>query len=142
MRKEIDEQATAVPATMQSYLTADDGLDIAALDQLGDRLKKIERITFVACGTSWHAGLAGKFYVENLVGLPVDVDYASEFRYRRTQPGPEHLIVPITHRQDHGHAGRAARQPARSPVVAVATCPCLHARPTRPSSRRPGPRSA
>ncbi len=125
MRKEIDEQASAVPATMQSYLTADDGLDIAALDQLGDRLGKVRRITFVACGTSWHAGLAGKFYVENLVGLPVDVDYASEFRYRRTQPGPEHLIVPITQSGETMDTLGALRdsRAAGSPVVAVCNVP-------------------
>ena len=125
MRKEIDEQASAVPATMQSYLTTDDGLDIAALDQLGGRLAKVRRITFVACGTSWHAGLAGKFYVENLVGLPVDVDYASEFRYRRTQPGPEHLIVPITQSgetMDTLGALRDARA-GGSPIVAVCNVP-------------------
>jgi glucosamine--fructose-6-phosphate aminotransferase (isomerizing) len=110
---------------MQSYLTADDGLDIAALDQLGDRLGKIERITFVACGTSWHAGLAAKFHVENLVGLPVDVDYASEFRYRRTQPGPGHLIVPITQSgetMDTLGALRDARA-GGSPIVAVCNVP-------------------
>src|SRR5262245_13500031 len=125
MRKEIDEQASAVPATMQSYLTADDGLDIAALDQLGDRLARVRRITFVACGTSWHAGLAGKFYVENLVGLPVDVDYASEFRYRRTQPGPEHLIVPITQSGETMDTLGALRDSRAhgSPVVAVCNVP-------------------
>jgi glucosamine--fructose-6-phosphate aminotransferase (isomerizing) len=125
MRKEIDEQSAAVPATMQSYLTADDGLAIQALDQLGDRLARVRRITFVACGTSWHAGLAGKFYVENLVGLPVDVDYASEFRYRRTQPGPEHLIVPITQSgetMDTLGALRDARA-GGSPIVAVCNVP-------------------
>jgi glutamine---fructose-6-phosphate transaminase (isomerizing) len=125
MRKEIDEQASAVPATMQSYLTADDGLDIAALDQLGDKLRKIERITFVACGTSWHAGLAAKFYVENLVGLPVDVDYASEFRYRKTQPGPTHLIVPITQSGETMDTLGALRdaKAGGSPIVAVCNVP-------------------
>ena len=125
MRKEIDEQASAVPATLQGYLTADDGLDIEALDRLGPRLAAVRRITFVACGTSWHAGLAAKFYVENLVGLPVDVDYASEFRYRRTQPGPEHLVVPITQSgetMDTLGALRDARS-GGSPVVAVCNVP-------------------
>jgi len=95
MMKEIEEQPAAVSATMAAHLT-DDGLHLAALDALGDRLAAVHRMTFVACGTSWHAGLAGKFYVENLVGMPVDVDYASEFRYRSTQADPGHLIVPIT----------------------------------------------
>src|SRR6185503_3622744 len=113
------------PATMQSYLTADYGLDIAARDQLGDRLAKVRRITFVACGTSWHAGLAGKFYVENLVGLPVDVDYASEFRYRKTQPGPGHLIVPITQSGETMDTLGALRdaKAGGSPIVAVCNVP-------------------
>jgi glucosamine--fructose-6-phosphate aminotransferase (isomerizing) len=125
MRKEIDEQSSAVPATMQSYLTADDGLDIPALDALGARLKQVERITFVACGTSWHAGLAAKFHVENLVGVPVDVDYASEFRYRRTQPGPGHLIVPITQSGETMDTLGALRdaKAGGSPIVAVCNVP-------------------
>ncbi|MGQ0552063.1 MAG: glutamine--fructose-6-phosphate transaminase (isomerizing) [Planctomycetota bacterium] len=125
MRKEIDEQASAVPATLQSYLTADDGLDLAALDALGERLARVKRLTFVACGTSWHAGLAGKFYIENLVGLPVDVDYASEFRYRSTQAGPEHLIVPITQSGETMDTLGALRESRAhgSPTVAVCNVP-------------------
>jgi glutamine---fructose-6-phosphate transaminase (isomerizing) len=125
MMKEIEEQPAAVAATMASHLTVEGGIDIAALDALGDRLAAVKRITFVACGTSWHAGLAAKFYVENLVGLPVDVDYASEFRYRSTQAGPDHLIVPITQsgetmdtlgalRDSRGHG---------APIVAVCNVP-------------------
>ncbi len=129
MMKEIEEQPAAVAATMASHLTLEGGIDIAALDVLGDRLAAVKRITFVACGTSWHAGLAAKFYVENLVGIPVDVDYASEFRYRSTQAGPDHLIVPITQsgetmdtlgalRDSRGHG---------APVVAVCNVPASSA---------------
>ncbi len=125
MLKEIEEQGAAVSATMLGHLTPDGTVRVAALDALGDRLGAIRRLTFVACGTSWHAGLAGKFYVENLVGLPVDVDYASEFRYRRTQAGPEHLIVPITQSGetlDTLGALRDARA-AGSPIVAICNVP-------------------
>ena len=126
MLKEIEEQPGAVASTMQSRLDDRTGsIHMAALDVLGDRLDLVERLTFVACGTSWHAGLAGKFYVENLVGMPVEVDYASEFRYRSTRPGPEHLIVPITQSGetlDTVSALRDARA-AGAPIVSVVNVP-------------------
>ena len=125
MLKEIEEQPAAVSATMQAHLKPEGGLAIAALDALGDRLAQVERMTFVACGTSWHAGLAGKFYVENLVGLPVDVDYASEFRYRVTQAGPRHLIVPITQSGETLDTLGALRDSKAhgAPIVAVCNVP-------------------
>ena len=125
MLKEIEEQGSAVAATLSSYLGHDDRLAIPALDALGPRLAAVKRITFVACGTSWHAGLAGKFYIENLVGMPVDVDYASEFRYRATQPGPGHLIVPITQSGETLDTLGALRESKAqgAPVVAVCNVP-------------------
>ena len=125
MLKEIEEQGSAVAATLSSYLGHDDRIAIPALDALGPRLEKVKRITFVACGTSWHAGLAGKFYIENLVGMPVDVDYASEFRYRATQPGPEHLIVPITQSGETLDTLGALRDSKAqgAPVVAICNVP-------------------
>jgi glutamine---fructose-6-phosphate transaminase (isomerizing) len=125
MMKEIEEQPAAVAATMASHLTVEGGIDLAALDALGDRLAAVRRITFVACGTSWHAGLAAKFYVENLVGMPVDVDYASEFRYRSTQAGPDHLIVPITQSGETMDTLGALRDSRAhgAPVIAVCNVP-------------------
>ncbi|MHC4844612.1 MAG: glutamine--fructose-6-phosphate transaminase (isomerizing) [Planctomycetota bacterium] len=124
MMKEIEEQPAAVSATMAAHLT-DDGLHLAPLDALGDRLSKVQRMTFVACGTSWHAGLAGKFYVENLVGMPVDVDYASEFRYRSTQADENHLIVPITQSGETLDTLGALRdsKATGAPILAVCNVP-------------------
>jgi glucosamine--fructose-6-phosphate aminotransferase (isomerizing) len=126
MLKEIEEQPAAVAATMVSRLDDSTGsIHMDALDALGDRLAQVQRLTFVACGTSWHAGLAGKFYVENLVGMPVEVDYASEFRYRSTRPGPEHLIVPITQSGetlDTVSAMRDARANG-APIISVVNVP-------------------
>ncbi len=126
MLKEIEEQPAAVSATMSSRI--DDGtgsIRMEALDALGDRLARVARMTFVACGTSWHAGLAGKFYVENLTDLAVDVDYASEFRYRATQGGPDHLIVPITQSGETLDTLGAMRdvKAQGSPVIAVCNVP-------------------
>jgi glucosamine--fructose-6-phosphate aminotransferase (isomerizing) len=125
MMKEIEEQGSAVAATMASHVTKGGLIDIQALDALGDRLGEVQRITFVACGTSWHAGLAGKFYIENLVGMPVDVDYASEFRYRSTQAGPHHLIVPITQSGETLDTLGALRDSKAqgAPIVAICNVP-------------------
>ena len=126
MLKEIDEQAAAVSATMASRLDDLTGsIHMEALDKLGDRIGKVARMTFVACGTSWHAGLAGKFYVENLVGMPVDVDYASEFRYRSTRGGPDHLVVCITQSGETADTLGALRdaKAAGSPGIAVCNVP-------------------
>jgi glucosamine--fructose-6-phosphate aminotransferase (isomerizing) len=126
MLKEIDEQPAAVSATMVSRIDdATGSIHMDALDVLGDRMEAVKRITFVACGTSWHAGLAGKFYVENLVGMPVDVDYASEFRYRNTSSGPDHLIVPITQSGETLDTLAALRdsKPTGAPIVSIVNVP-------------------
>ncbi|MCB0109311.1 MAG: SIS domain-containing protein, partial [Caldilineaceae bacterium] len=60
------------------------------------RLAQIDRVTIVACGTSYYAGLMGKYLIERLARLPVEVDYASEFRYRSPLITPNHLVVAIT----------------------------------------------
>jgi glucosamine--fructose-6-phosphate aminotransferase (isomerizing) len=126
MLKEIEEQPAAVSATMLSRLDDSTGsIHLGDLDVLGERLAQVERLTFVACGTSWHAGLAGKFYIENLVGMPVDVDYASEFRYRNTGAGPHHLIVPITQSGETLDTLAALRdvRSAGAPIAAVVNVP-------------------
>jgi glucosamine--fructose-6-phosphate aminotransferase (isomerizing) len=126
MLKEIDEQPAAVSATMVSRIDEATGsIHMEALDVLGDRLDAVKRMTFVACGTSWHAGLAGKFYIENLVGIPVDVDYASEFRYRNTSSGPDHLIVPITQSGETLDTLAALRDVRKTgaPIVSIVNVP-------------------
>ncbi len=126
MMKEIEEQPSAVSSTIATCLNQEsDEISIPALDALGDRLREVKRLTFVACGTSWHAGLAGKFFIENIVGLPVDVDYASEFRYRKTQAGPTHLVVPITQSGETLDTMVALRQAKDfgSPIVSVVNVP-------------------
>jgi glucosamine--fructose-6-phosphate aminotransferase (isomerizing) len=84
MLKEIHEQPRAVRDTLLGRISLESAQIM--LDEMGftdDQLRKVERMCIVACGTSWHAGLVGKFMLERLARVPVDVDYASEFRYRR-----------------------------------------------------------
>ncbi len=83
MQKEIFEQPRAVRDTMLGRISQDTGK--VFIDEIGlteQQLREFENVRIVACGTSWHAALAGKFMIERLARIPVEVDYGSEFRYR------------------------------------------------------------
>jgi len=80
MQKEIFEQPTVVAQTLSSYVRQAD--ETVALPQIDFDLSSIRRITIVACGTSYYAGLVGKYWIEQFARVPVDIDVASEFRYR------------------------------------------------------------
>ncbi|MBI5120803.1 MAG: glutamine--fructose-6-phosphate transaminase (isomerizing) [Rhodospirillales bacterium] len=80
MMKEICEQPQVIGDTIQSYYNPE--TQTVTLPKLPFDLKSVERITIVACGTSYYAGLVGRYWIEKLARLPVDVDIASEFRYR------------------------------------------------------------
>lgn len=97
MLKEIFEQPRAVSDTLRARFSIDDGrINLDEFGLTGSFLNGIQKIYIVACGTSWHAGLAGKYMIEDLARIPVEVDVASEFRYRRPLITPEHLMVVIT----------------------------------------------
>jgi len=97
MLKEIHEQPDAIRNTVLAYLdTARHGVNLEGLGLAPDELARLRRLHLVACGTSWHAALVGKFMIEELTGLPVEVDYASEYRYRRPLIGDDLLVVGIT----------------------------------------------
>jgi glutamine---fructose-6-phosphate transaminase (isomerizing) len=97
MLKEIYEQPRAVADTIRGRL----GQDPAAIELEGvawsdDDWRQFRRILLVGCGTAWHAGLIGKFILEDLARLPVEVDYADEFRYRNPIVDAETLCVAVT----------------------------------------------
>lgn len=97
MLKEIFEQPQAIQSTFRGRLDLESGLvDLPEIGLDSAALLSIERISLVACGTSWHAALVAKYWLEKWVGIPVDVDIASEFRYRRLLLGPEVMVVPIS----------------------------------------------
>ncbi|MBN2567691.1 glutamine--fructose-6-phosphate transaminase (isomerizing) [Candidatus Woesearchaeota archaeon] len=91
MLKEIFEQPETVAATLRGRIN---GNALPEIDQA--LLAGAERIVIVACGTSWHAGLVGKSMIEDLARVPVDVEYASEFRYRDPLIQDDTIIVPIS----------------------------------------------
>jgi glutamine---fructose-6-phosphate transaminase (isomerizing) len=83
MQKEIFEQPRAVRDTLLGRISQDSGKVFLDEMQISDQqFRAFQQVRIVACGTSWHAGLAGKFMIERLARLPVEVDYGSEFRYR------------------------------------------------------------
>ncbi len=97
MLKEINEQPRAIRDTTLGRVSLDTGhVFLEKLDITDAELKAASQITIAACGTSWHAGLAGKFMIERLARLPVEVDYASEYRYRDPIADPRAIGLLIT----------------------------------------------
>ncbi len=97
MLKEINEQPRAIRDTTLGRISFDTGqVFLDNLDLSPEEIRLASQITIAACGTSWHAGLAGKFMIERLARLPVDVDYASEYRYRDPIPNPSAIGLLIT----------------------------------------------
>src|SRR3989454_7775105 len=97
MLKEIFEQPTAARETILGRVSQDSGkvfLEEMKIDEA--KLKAVEHVTVLACGTSWHAGLVGKFMIEQLARVHVDVDYGSEYRYRQPIVTKNTLAVVIT----------------------------------------------
>ncbi len=96
MLKEIHEQPGAVSETLQALLPHGGRPSLAGHGLDAGLLARFDRVMIVACGTSWHAGLVAKFYLERLARVPCEVQYASEFRYREPLVGPGTLVVGIT----------------------------------------------
>jgi len=97
MLKEICEQPETVRNTLRGRLVPADGTArLNGLNLSAGQCARLRRIVIVGCGTSWHAGLVGRYVLEELAGMPVDVEYASEYRYRRQLRVPGTLTVAIS----------------------------------------------
>ncbi len=94
MLKEIHEQARAVTDTLRGRISVEQS--DAFIDGIELDVKALKKITIIACGTSWHAGLVGKFLIESLARIPVEVDLASEYRYRDPIIGPGDTLLAIS----------------------------------------------
>ena len=122
MQKEIFEQPRAVRDTLLGRISQDTGkvfLDEMQITE--EQFRRFESVRIVACGTSWHAGLAGKFMIERLARIPVEVDYGSEFRYRDPILNDKTLTVCISQSGETADtlaAQREAKQ-KRSPTLAI-----------------------
>ena len=96
MLKEIHEQADAVAETIAGRLPGDEGVDLSELEIEDSFLRDVQRIVIVACGTSYHAGLVGRYAIEEWARVPVEMDIASEYRYRNPVVGEGVLVIGIT----------------------------------------------
>ena len=95
MMKEIHEQPKAVRDTIQSYIK-DDSIDLSEVGLDDESIRSISQITFVACGSAYHVGVAAQYIIEDLAKIPVRVELASEFRYRRPLLDPASLVIVIS----------------------------------------------
>jgi glutamine---fructose-6-phosphate transaminase (isomerizing) len=96
MKKEIHEQPDAVAETITDRLPDLDRVDLSDVDLSDDYLRSVERIVIVACGTSYHAGLVGRYAIETWARVPVEMDIASEYRYREPVLRENDLVIGIT----------------------------------------------
>jgi glucosamine--fructose-6-phosphate aminotransferase (isomerizing) len=97
MLKEIHEQPRTIADGMRGRLNATEGwIRLGGLDEFKTRLMQAERIIIIGCGTSWHAGLVGEYLLEDLARIPVEVEYASEFRYRNPVINENDIIIAMS----------------------------------------------
>jgi glucosamine--fructose-6-phosphate aminotransferase (isomerizing) len=97
MLKEIHEQANTVRDATRGRLLEEEGTArLGGLEEIGDQIDRAERIVLTGCGTSWHAALVGEYVIEELARIPVEVEYASEFRYRNPVLPPNTLVGGIS----------------------------------------------
>jgi glucosamine--fructose-6-phosphate aminotransferase (isomerizing) len=123
MQKEVYEQPRSTRDTMLGRLGAESGR--VFLDELGidaAKFREIRSIRIVACGTSWHAGLAGKFLIEKLARVPVEVDYGSEFRYRDPIVTPDMLTIVISQSGETADTLAAQREAKQKGSLTLAIC--------------------
>ena len=97
MLKEIFEQPKSIQDTLRGRLLVNEGIiKMAGIWDHLDRINKAERIIIIACGTSWHAGLIGEYLIEEFARIPVEVEYASEFRYRNPIITEKDIVIAIS----------------------------------------------
>ncbi|MEI9477577.1 MAG: glutamine--fructose-6-phosphate transaminase (isomerizing), partial [Deltaproteobacteria bacterium] len=123
MLKEIFEQPRAVIDTIRGRLLEEEGNALLENIQLDQKtLKKIHRVFLIACGTSYHAGLVGKFLIEGYARIPVEVDIGSEFRYRNPVIGEGDLLVAISQSGETADTLAAMREGKRRGAKTLAIC--------------------
>ena len=123
MLKEIHEQPQAVRDTLLGRISLDEGE--VHLEELGRRPGaggRAERVVLLACGTSWHAALVGKFLLEQVARVPTEVDYGSEFRYRTPLVGEHTVAVALSQSGETADTLAAFREARRLGALPLAIC--------------------
>ena len=123
MLKEISEQPVTLLDTMRGRLLLEEGsAKLGGLEGYWERIRKSPRLIITACGTSWHAALIGEYLIEKLAHLPVEVEYASEFRYRDPVIRPDDVILAISQSGETADTLAAVRETRRKGALALGLC--------------------
>src|SRR6266700_3843747 len=132
MLKEIFEQPTATRETILGRVSQDTGKVFLEEMSISDAtLRAVDRVTILACGTSWHAGLVGKFMIEQLARVHVDVDYGSEYRYRKPIVSKNTLAVVITQSGETADTLAALREAKHEGASSISICNVIGSMATR-----------
>ncbi len=132
MLKEIFEQPAAVRDTILGRLSIETGrVFLDEVNLTDEQARRIDKVVMLACGTSWHAAQVGKFFVEELAKVPVEVDYGSEYRYRDPVADDRCLAVVITQSGETADTLAALREARRKGARAVAVCNVVGSMATR-----------
>src|SRR5919201_455171 len=132
MLKEIFEQPTAARETILGRVSQDTGKVFLEEMKIRDAtLAKVDRVTILACGTSWHAGLVGKFMIEQLARIHVDVDYGSEYRYRKPIVTRDTLAVVITQSGETADTLAEQREAKHQGASSISVCNVVGSMATR-----------
>ncbi len=123
MLKEIFEQPRSIQDTFRGRISLDkSSIHLGGLHTVEDKLINAKRITIVACGTSWHAGLVGEYLFEDIARIPVEVEYASEFRYRHPLIFPEDIVIAISQSGETADTLAAIQLAKESGAIVLGIC--------------------
>ena len=132
MLKEIFEQPMAIRETVLGRASVETGRVFLNEIEISDEaLRATERVVILACGTSWHAGLVGKFLIESLARIPVDVDYGSEYRYRDPIVSKNTLAIVITQSGETADTLAALREAKKKGARSISICNVVGSMATR-----------
>ncbi len=123
MLKEIFEQPDAILNSMRGRLLVSEGsVRLGGISQHLERLRASKRIIIVACGTSWHAGLVGEYLIEEIARIPVEVEYASEFRYRNPIINQDDVVLAISQSGETADTLAAIREAKSRGALVLGIC--------------------
>ena len=123
MLKEIFEQPAVMHDVMRGRVRLDEGrICLGGIEDYLDRLKHAKRIVICACGTSWHAALIGEYLIEEFARIPVEVDYASEFRYRNPIVGVDDVVILISQSGETADTLAALRTAKEKGALVMGIC--------------------